>query len=111
MSKFCVAYITCHSRDEVESLCRNSVQERLAAAANYLPIRTFSWNDDEVEETGEWVALLHTREDLWPLLVDRLNAMSSDGKPCCIMKLEADAHFPYGMFINDQTQRFNEAHY
>ena len=109
MIDMCVAYLTCDSRDQVEQICQRMVHERLAAAANYFPLLTFKWVDDRVDECSEWAALIHTREDLWPELFNRVSSMLPSDH-ACVLKLDVTAGFPYAGYIADETQRFNEAH-
>lgn len=55
--------ITGPSFEQLRALCRQILQARLAAAANIVPAATsLYWWQDELHETGEAWAILHTSE-------------------------------------------------
>lgn len=73
-----VVLVTASSADEATAIGRALVHERLAACANLVPaIASTYWWRGTVEEAGEALLVLKTRDDLLDAVVRRVREMHS----------------------------------
>jgi periplasmic divalent cation tolerance protein len=73
-----VVFVTASSADEAARIGRTLVDERLAACANVVPgIASTYWWQGRVEEVGETLLILKTRQDLIGRLTDRVKTLHS----------------------------------
>ena len=73
-----VVFVTASSGDEATRIGRALVDERLAACANVVPaIASTYWWQGKVEEAGEALLILKTRQDLVARLTERVKTLHS----------------------------------
>lgn len=71
-----VVFVTASSADEATQIGRALVDERLAACANVVPaVASTYWWQGKVEEAGEALIILKTRQDLVARLTDRVKTL------------------------------------
>jgi periplasmic divalent cation tolerance protein len=82
MQEFIVVYVTVSSADEGARIARALVEERLAACVNRLPgVRsTYRW-EGKLEESGEELLLIKTKNDLFTALEQRVCELHSYAVP------------------------------
>lgn len=73
-----VVFVTAPSEEEAVRIGRALVDERLAACANIVPsIASAYWWKGQVEEAGEALIILKTRQDLVGRVSERVKALHS----------------------------------
>lgn len=83
--EFRLVYVTARTREEALAIARTVVEERLAASANVFESMTaVYWWGDELNEVGETVIILKTRQELLEALTDRIRALHSYNAPCIV---------------------------
>lgn len=106
--ELCCVYITFDTREAAEVMVAQLVKERLAAGVNYLPVRSIFWWNAAVQEQGEWVAILHTRRELWPDLRIRVKTLHSYVTPC-IIKWDIEASPTFTEWVMKETRSVEES--
>jgi len=102
--KYCSVYITTGDEDEARRIGRALVAEKLAACVNILPIKSiYRWEND-IEEEGEIVMFVKTREDLADKVVERVNDLHSYEVPCIISFLIEKGNPDYLKWIEESTE-------
>lgn len=92
--------------DEAEArrICRTLIDERLAACANILgPCQSIYRWQGKVEEAPEVPAILKTRADRAPALIERLAALHSYDVPAAVVWPIADAPPDYAAWVIENT--------
>jgi periplasmic divalent cation tolerance protein len=75
---YAVVFVMAPSAEEAGLIGRALVDDRLAACANVVPsVASAYWWQGRVEEAGEALIILKTRQELLPRLVDRVKALHS----------------------------------
>ena len=100
---FCIIYITHESEEKAKALADHLVGERLAACANIFAIQSMYWWEDVLHTEDEWVSIVKTTLDKWPLLRDRAEELHPYDVPC-IMKIEVEANAGYERWIREETR-------
>ena len=77
-------YITAGSEAEARAISRILVTERLAACANYFPVRSIYRWQGKVEEGAEFSLIVKTRAELVEQLIARVKEVHSDRIPCIV---------------------------
>ena len=78
-----IVYVTAESKDEALRLGRALVEKRLAACANVIPATiAVYWWEGEVQEDGEAVLLVKTRDDLVEAVTAEIKSLHSYDCPC-----------------------------
>ena len=78
-------YLTCANRDEVKTIARTLIDERLIACANILGKMTsvYRWEGTVVEDE-EIAVLLKTRRDMAARATERVKELHSYDLPCVV---------------------------
>jgi periplasmic divalent cation tolerance protein len=99
-----VVFITASSADEATRIGRTLVEERLAACANLIPsIASTYWWKDKIEESGEALLVIKTRQDLIERLTARVKALHSYTVPEVIALPILGGNPDYLKWIDDST--------
>lgn len=99
-----IAYVTCGSESEAKALGSNMVRQKLAACANYFPIKSiFSWKQ-ELKEEHEYVLLLKTRNSLLGQLEEEIKKLHSYETPCIIAIAPESVSKEYSKWVKDSTR-------
>jgi periplasmic divalent cation tolerance protein len=99
-----VVFITASSADEAARIGRALVEERLAACANLIPsIASTYWWKGKIEEAGEALLVMKTRQDLVEQLTARVRALHSYTVPEVIALPILGGNPDYLKWIYDST--------
>lgn len=80
-----LVYVTAESKDEALRLGRALVEKRLAACANVIPSTTaVYWWEGEIQEGGEAVLIVKTRDDLVGAVTAEIKELHSYDCPCVV---------------------------
>lgn len=100
-----VVFITASSAAEATRIGRALVEERLAACANLIPsIASTYWWTGKIEESGEALLVIKTRQDLMERLTARVKALHSYTVPEVIALPILAGNPDYLEWINESTQ-------
>ncbi|WP_394276581.1 divalent-cation tolerance protein CutA [Luteococcus sp.] len=102
--EFVTVTITAPDHEQLASICRTLVEERLAACANIVPqVHSIYHWDGAIEEGPEALAHLHTRADLFSTLETRAAELHPFDVPQVVALPMADVANAYGAWINDHV--------
>lgn len=88
--------ITAESADWLAAFARRLVDDGLAACANIIPtVRSIYTWEGKVEDSGEALAIIHTRKALVSQIIARADAEHPDDTPQVLAIPIADAHPGY----------------
>jgi periplasmic divalent cation tolerance protein len=97
--------VTAENPEWLAEFARALVEDRLAACGNIVPsIRSiYRWND-AVEDEGEALLILHTRQSLVPEIVERTNRDHPYDTPQVIALPVIDANPAYQAWVVQSTR-------
>ena len=99
-----VVFITASNAEEAARIGRVLVEERLAACANLIsPIASTYWWNGKIEEAGEALLVIKTRQDLVERLTVRVRALHSYTVPEVIALPILEGNPDYLRWIEDST--------
>ena len=99
-----VVLVTAADPEEAGRIGRALVDERLAACANLVSsIASVYWWQGRVEESGEALVILKTRQDLLERLIQRVRALHSYSVPEVIALLIVGGNPDYLQWIDDSV--------
>lgn len=101
---FIVIYTTHPDKETAEKISQTLTEEKWIACANLFPIQSAYWWKGQVEQEGEWVALLKTRTEYGDQLEERILQLHPYEVPC-IMRMEVQANAAYEQWIHSSTQQ------
>ncbi len=102
--KFCSIYITAGDEEEAGKIGRALVEEKLAACVNILPIRSvYRWKDN-IEEEGEVVMFVKTRDELADKVIERVKELHSYDVPCIVSFPIEKGNADYLRWIEESTR-------
>ena len=101
--KFCSVYVTAGSEQEAAMIGRTLVEEKLAACANILPARSIYRWEGKIEDEGEAVMFLKTREELAEKVIARVKELHSYDVPCIVCFPFEKGNIDYLRWIEDST--------
>jgi periplasmic divalent cation tolerance protein len=104
MTDLVVVLCTVPDAETGASLARTVVDERLAACVNIVPgVRSiYSWKG-EIQDDGEVLLLVKTRESLFGALRERLASLHPYDVPEIVALQAASCHGPYLDWVHDVT--------
>jgi len=97
-----IAYITAPDEKEAKKIGEMLVRERLAACANYFPIKSFFMWQGQYETEKEYVILAKTTEKKFDALKARIIEAHEYELPC-ILKIIAEANEEYAKWVEERT--------
>jgi periplasmic divalent cation tolerance protein len=97
-----IAKTTCPNIEESRKISRHLIEKRLVSSANFFPINSMSAWSGKIEEVGEYIVFLKTKEENWEKTRDEIKKFHSYKVPC-ILKLSAEASEGYDSWIKKET--------
>jgi len=97
-------YITAGDEDEARRIARTLVEEKLAACANILPVKSIYWWEGEIEEAGEVAMLVKTKVELADEVVARVKELHSYEVPCIVVFSIEKGYEEYLKWIGESTK-------
>jgi periplasmic divalent cation tolerance protein len=75
-NEYIQVFTTVEKREDADRIASTVVHTRVAACAQVLgPIRSTYWWKGKVEEAGEWLCMMKTRQDLFPALEKEIKSI------------------------------------
>lgn len=75
MKEYVQVSTTTEKKEDAERIVRDVVGRRLAACGQVIgPIRSTYWWKGKIEDAEEWLCLIKTRRDLYPMLEEAIKA-------------------------------------
>ena len=102
--KFCSIYITAGDEEEAGNIGRILVEEKLAACVNILPIRSVYRWEENIEEEGEVVMFVKTRDELADKVIGRVKELHSYDVPCIVTFAIEKGNADYLRWIEESTR-------
>lgn len=97
-------YITTSDGDEATRIGRQVVEKRLAACANVVDsIRSIYWWEGKVQEAGEAVLILKTKESALAELIETVRRLHSYDCPCIVAFPISAGNPAFLQWIEDET--------
>lgn len=93
---------TAGSEDEALKIARSLVERKLAACVNIVPriVSIYRWQG-KVEESQEWLLLIKTTKEAFPLVRDAIQELHSYDVPECVEISIEDGTSAYLQWIED----------
>lgn len=104
MTAFRWVYVTCKDRAEAEKLALLIVKKRLAACANWFPVRSAYWWEGKLERAGEYALVLKTTAARTRALVAVMRKAHSYKVPCVEALPILEGNPEYLKWIRDETR-------
>ena len=102
--RYCSIYVTTGSEDEAANIGRILVEEKLAACANILPVKSiYRWKGN-IEETGEAAMFIKTRSELADKVIDRVKELHSYEVPCIVSFPIEKGNSDYLKWVGESTK-------
>ncbi|MDP9240947.1 MAG: divalent-cation tolerance protein CutA [Actinomycetota bacterium] len=104
-AELCEVIITAPDAAWLAGFTRRLVERHLAACGHAIaPIRSIYWWDNEMQDDAEARVALHTRLELVPEIVERVNAEHSYDVPCVIALPIGTGNPAYLKWVEDETR-------
>lgn len=97
-----VVYVTYPDRATAQKIADQLVKERLAACSNIFPMSSCYWWKGLIEKEDEWVSILKTTDDVWPILRDRVEKIHPYEVPC-VVRWTVETTDSYQTWIKEQV--------
>ena len=98
-----IVYVTCKDENEAKLIGETLVNKKLAACANFFPIKSiFRWKG-EIAGEKEHVLIAKTIEKNYPNIKKEIQKLHSYEVPC-ILKIKAEANKEYEKWINSEVK-------
>jgi periplasmic divalent cation tolerance protein len=97
---------TVEKREDADRIASAVVRKRLAACAQIVgPIRSTYWWKGKVEEAGEWLCVMKTRQDLFSALEKEIKSIHPYEVPEIIALPIVAGSKSYLQWIDDETTK------
>lgn len=98
-----IVYVPCGNEEEARKIGKLLVEKKLAACANYFPIKSiFRWKG-KLEETGEILLLVKTTRENCGKVEEEVKKMHSYEIPC-IMKIDVESSKEYADWVKESVK-------
>jgi len=98
-----MVYVTCKDENEAKLIGETLVNRKMAACANFFPIKSiFRWKG-EIAGDDEFVLLLKTNDSNYPNIKKEVKKLHSYEVPC-ILKIKAEANKEYSKWIDKELK-------
>ena len=99
-------FTTVEKREDADRIASTVVNSRLAACAQILgPIHSTYWWKGKVEEAGEWLLMMKTRQDLFSALEKEIRTVHPYEVPEIIALPIVAGSVPYLEWIEAETKK------
>ena len=103
--KYCSVYVIAADEAEAHKIGRTLVEEKLAACANMLPVKSvYRWKGN-IEEASEVAVFLKTRSSLADRVIERVKALHSYEVPCIVTLPIEKGNPEYLKWIEESTEK------
>ena len=96
-------YVTCKDRTEAERIATLVVKERLAACANWFPVRSIYWWEGRLERSGEVAVVFKTTAGRVKALISAIRKAHSYKVPCIEALPILEGNPDYLKWIQDEV--------
>jgi len=97
-----IVYITCSGPEEAKNIAQALVNAKLAACANYFPIKSLYKWEGEMKNDDETVLLVKSEDSKFNEIKKKVIAIHSCKLPC-ILKFNAEANNQFEKWVGDQV--------
>ncbi len=97
-------YVTCRDRTEAGKIAELVVKERLAACANWFPVRSVYWWDGRMERASETALVLKTTAGKVKPLIAAIRKVHSYKVPCIETLPILEGNPDYLQWIRHETR-------
>jgi len=97
-------YVTCKNRSEAERIATLAVKKRLAACANWFPVRSIYWWEGRLERAGETALVLKTTAARVKPLILAIRRAHSYKVPCIEALPILEGNPDYLKWISKETR-------
>ena len=104
MTAFRWVYVTCKDRAEAERIANLVVKKRLAACANWFPVRSIYWWEGRLERAKEVAVVLKTTAARVKPLILAVRKAHSYKVPCVVALPILEGNAEYLRWIRDETR-------
>ena len=104
---FLVVYVTHPTEGAAKKVVNLLVEKHLIACGNIFPIRSAYWWKGQSQEEKEWVSLLKTTKERWPVLEQLLLNIHPYDVPC-LMHWEVSANAAYEQWIHEEVAKSDQ---
>ena len=101
--EYCSIYVTAGSEEEAAGIGRTLIEERLAACANILPVKSIYRWEDSIENDAEVVMFIKTRSSLAEKVTERVKSLHSYEVPCIVVLPITQGNAEYLQWIEEST--------
>ena len=102
--KLNLVYMTAGSVEEARNIGKELVSRRLAACVNIIDhMNSFYWWEGALQDDREVVIIAKTREDLVPVLTERVKSLHSYECPCVVSLPILDGNPAFLEWIAQET--------
>ena len=104
MTAFRLVYVTCKDRAEAQKIATLVVKKRLAACANWFPVRSVYWWEGRMERSGEVALVLKTTAGRVKALISAIKKAHSYKVPCIEALPILEGNPDYMRWIREETR-------
>ena len=104
MTAFRWVYVTCKDRAEAQKIGSLAVKKRLAACANWFPVRSVYWWKGRMERASESALVLKTTAGRTKALIAAIKKAHSYEVPCIEALPILEGNPDYLKWIRDETR-------
>jgi periplasmic divalent cation tolerance protein len=105
MKGYCSVLTTASSEDEANRIARTLVERKLAACVNIVPrIQSIYWWKGKVDEAAEFLLLIKTERERFPVVRDAIKELHSYELPECICIEITDGSSEYLTWISESLR-------
>ena len=104
MTAFRWVYVTCKDRAEAENIANLVVKKRLAACANWFPVRSIYWWEGRLERAKEVAVVLKTTAARVKPLILAVRKAHSYKVPCIVALPILEGNAEYLRWRRKETQ-------
>ncbi len=101
--EFCSIYVTAGSEEEAARIGKTLIEERLAACANIVPVRSIYRWEDAIEDEKEVAMFIKTRSSFSEKVIERVKSLHSYDVPCIIVLPIQRGNPEYLQWIEEST--------